>query len=343
MSDLNICNVVPVVLMPHGNADSLSIVKVYDGYYVVVRTVDWVNDDRGIYVPPDNLVNTKRPEFSFLDEGIIGRDWHRVKTKKLRGVMSQGLLVPVPKIAKYDWQQFDEYMFNIGDDVTEYLEVKRYVTPEDTVIGGDSEVAPPIPGPGYDVESWFKYKRQMPDGLPVVITEKLHGTNARFTYQEDKMHCSSRQFYRKQSVGNVYWRALLENPWIEDLCKSRPGLILYGEIHGWVQSLRYGAVPNQLFFKAFDVWENGKFLDFQEAFDLVTNNGFRFERYVPVLMQGPISDELVEKYMDGKSTLADHIKEGVVIKPLVETFCHCLYNNRLQLKAVSPEYLSKEK
>lgn len=39
----------------------------------------------------------------------------------------------------------------------------------------------------------------------------------------------------------VYWLAVKQNPWIEDLCRSHPDYIFYGEIFGWVQKLRYGA------------------------------------------------------------------------------------------------------
>ena len=48
--------VVPVVLEPHGNADSLSVVKVFDGYTCCVRTQDWIGIDKAAYIPPDSIV-----------------------------------------------------------------------------------------------------------------------------------------------------------------------------------------------------------------------------------------------------------------------------------------------
>ena len=83
------CEVVPVVLEKHPNADSLSVVKVFDGYTVCVRTADWEGVDKGVYIPPDSVVPDTE-QFKFL-EGHL-----RIKAKKLRGINSYGMLVPVP-------------------------------------------------------------------------------------------------------------------------------------------------------------------------------------------------------------------------------------------------------
>ena len=80
--------VVPITLEPHPNADTLSIVRVFAGYTVCVRTTDWQGRALGAYVPPDSLVDTTRPEFAFLADGKRARQ--RIKVKKLRGVAAWG-------------------------------------------------------------------------------------------------------------------------------------------------------------------------------------------------------------------------------------------------------------
>ncbi|MGH9759840.1 MAG: hypothetical protein ACREAC_03250 [Blastocatellia bacterium] len=77
--------VVPVVLERHPNADTLSVVKVFGGYTVCVRTVDFKDGDLGAYIPPDSVVDSSRPEFAFL----AGHE--RIKVKRLRGIVSMGL------------------------------------------------------------------------------------------------------------------------------------------------------------------------------------------------------------------------------------------------------------
>lgn len=157
MSDLSKVEVVPVSLEAHPNADTLSLVRVYNNYVVCVRTQDWLDRDRGAYIAPDNVV-PDREEFAFLD----GK--RRIKAKKLRGIMSQGLLVPVPD------------SFQIGDDVTDYFDVRRYVPEVDARLNaGNRGTPPPFPGHKYDLESWFKYSHVFNDGEEVVFSEKLHG------------------------------------------------------------------------------------------------------------------------------------------------------------------------
>lgn len=96
----------------HHNADTLSIIDVFGGYSCVVRTADWVGVETGAYVPPDSIVDVTRPEFAFLASG--DKTTHRIKAKKLRGVVSFGLLMPAPPGAK------------IGDDVAFYYGVTHY-------------------------------------------------------------------------------------------------------------------------------------------------------------------------------------------------------------------------
>src|ERR1035437_7205677 len=102
------CEVVPVVLEKHPNADSLSIVNVFDSYEVCVRTDDWVGIDKGVYLPPDTVVPDTE-QFKFL-EGHL-----RIKARRFRGVDSYGLLVPVPSDLTDKLHVVPDF-FKIGDD-----------------------------------------------------------------------------------------------------------------------------------------------------------------------------------------------------------------------------------
>ena len=63
--------------------------------------------------------------------------------------------------------------------------------------------------------------------------------------------------------------------------------------------------------------------------------------YVPILYIGPYSKDVVEKFMNGQTVIegASHVREGVVIKPLIEEWNQKI--GRLILKAVSPDYLER--
>jgi RNA ligase (TIGR02306 family) len=321
MSDLNKIEVVPVVLEKHPDADSLSVVRI-EGYTCVVRTTDWEGITKAAYLPPDSVVPGDRPEFAFLDGKF------RIKAKKLRGIMSQGLLVPVPD------------NFQIGDDVTEYFGVTRYIPPADVEGPGNICYGPPDRGVKYDIDCWFKYKKLMIPGECCVMTEKIHGTNARYTFQDDKMWAASRTLYRTDTAGSTYWRVANQNPQIEEFCRAYPGTILYGEIFGWVQHLRYGANPGQLWFRAFDVYERGAYWSYGKFEQEMSRYGIEI---VPTVYLGPYSDEKVLEVMSGKSTIANNIREGVVIRLFYERYDPENRLGRIIMKAVSPEYLEKSK
>ena len=152
--------IVNVKMETHPNADSLSVVTI-DGYTVCVRTEDWEDGQLAAYIPPDSIVKTTRPEFAFLARE--GRDVERIRVKKLRGIVSMGLLVPAPA------------GFDIGEDVADTLEVEHY-EPTMKILMGDSVPGPPgIFAPKYDVDTIRKYHRLFVDNEAVIVTEKIHG------------------------------------------------------------------------------------------------------------------------------------------------------------------------
>lgn len=63
----------------HENADTLGLVKVF-GWQCVVRLADWHEGDLAAYLPPDSLVDTRRPEFAFLRRE--GRDTERIRVRR---------------------------------------------------------------------------------------------------------------------------------------------------------------------------------------------------------------------------------------------------------------------
>lgn len=342
MNSTHRVEIVPVVLEKHPNADTLSLVRIFDHYVVCVRTADWEDKSIGAYIPPDSIVPDK-PEYSFLNGST------RIRAKKFRGVQSQGLLMPAPEGAQ------------IGDDVAEIMGIKHWEPPIDFNMG-EAESDPPIPGEKYDVDSWFRYGNLLKEGTIVEITEKIHGTNCRITWQEGRLWVGSRSQYVRQSDSNLYWQAVRANDWIEDIARNNEGMIFYGEVFGWVQSLRYGATrstPPML--RIFDIFHAGKFLNAMDRMKVLrvsysVQNGEFLHRCsdqpqgkpAPVLYWGPYSAEKVTELISGQSTVIGpgsarvaHYREGIVIKPVVEEWT--MEIGRLILKAVSPEYLEKSK
>lgn len=331
MTSTHKVEVVPIQLEEHPNADSLSVVKIWN-YTCVVRTEDWIGKEKGAYIPPDSIV-PETPEFEFLGKH------RRIKARRFRGIMSQGLLWPI-----------DNLQAEIGDDVAEQLGITHYEPPIEIKLSGKPVSGPQLHGvPIYDVETWFRYGEVFTEGEPVFITEKIHGTNARFQFntEYEQMFCGSRKQWKSNEEPNVWWQALKENPWIEEWCRMYPNHTMFGEIYGWVQKLRYGHSQGKISFRAFDcllpggAWIDAVFLYHMRKYDI----DFSSWNMVPLLEAGPYFKSKIESYLAGEdkhkgnSVLADHIREGVCIRPHKERWDARV--GRVHLKAVSPEYLAK--
>jgi ATP-dependent RNA circularization protein (DNA/RNA ligase family) len=145
-----------------------------------------------------------------------------------------------------------------------------------------------------------------------------------------------------QPVGPNAWHIALEqNPWIEKWCKENPDHVVYGEIFGpQVQgrNFHYGKKENEIGFLTFDVLENGKWVDNKELFDNPKYSGLE---KVPLLYRGKYDLKIIEKLAEEKENYnnAGHVREGVVVKPVIEK--HDTRLGRVALKYVSNQYLLK--
>ena len=90
MSTHSVTIIAITAVLPHGNAERLEIVPI-GGWQAVVKKGEFKVGDPTIYIEPDYTVPTARPEFAFLAKA--GRERHRLKAVRLRGILSYGLLI----------------------------------------------------------------------------------------------------------------------------------------------------------------------------------------------------------------------------------------------------------
>jgi len=360
--------IVPVSMTKHPNADSLSIIPVW-GYSYVGRTADWEGVERAAYIPPDSVVDATRPEFSFLVEQAKADGKVRIKAKKLRGIVSYGLMVPVPA----DTPLGEDWAERLG--VTHYEpEINEGRSGEKFFTGGEVAAAPSVYTQKYDVDAFLRYHHLFVPGEPVVVTEKLDGANSRYVYIDGKMNAGSRTEWKKEYPSydhvtveglvakgmpedkakeaierlhskpkrkNLWWEVLERTPALEKFCRDNPGLVVYGEVFGNVNAIKYGFEDGHNRFAAFDIMKDGKWLSYEEAFSKLAGAG------VPVapIVAWPIGYdfELIKAKAEG-ATLVDGakpgtIREGIVVKPLQERYDP--HVGRVCFKVVSPVFLEK--
>jgi len=331
------CEVVPVVLEPHPNADSLSIVKVF-GYQVCVKTETWQGISLGAYIVPDSIVDISRPEFAFLSSSSDnkGKSHVRIRAKRLRGENSYGMLVPAPDGSKE------------GDDVAELLGVERYNPPEINLRGSAqgyvSLKAQPVPPPDvpfsipvYDVDAFQRYaKNVFVPGEMVYVSEKIDGANTRFLWDGNRMHIGSRNRWLEEEGTSAWHKVLERRPEIRDLCIAHENCILWGETYGFVQDLHYGMDKGVVDFIAFDIMRNGRWMDILDVVGIC--NSFCVP-IAPQLGVVPYDFNELMKMAEGPSLIekATHYREGCVVRPLQERWDNKI--GRAQLKIISMDYL----
>lgn len=377
----------------HPNADKLEIIHV-GGYQCVVGKGSFKVGDLAVYIYPDSVVpESPQFEFLWKDKGFgpgqVPVRYRRITAKRLRKEWSEGLLMPVSDFN--DVWIGKHIMLNEGDDVAKTLGIEHYQpeeSPEATTganergpqyrkyprslkgwfyfvlyklgfnvngrnHGWDNEPSP-VGLPVYDVEAYKNYVNAFQPKEIVVVTEKIHGSNARYTYQNGKMYAGSRKLWKSKKAKCI-WRSVLdEHPWIEQWCKKHPGYTLYGEVvptqtfkSGDV--VHYGVGKNEYQtsdFFPFDIFDNeGKWVSYSRLFEsqkIGSENADLTDgllSWVPILYVGEFNEEKIKSFVDGKSELANHIREGVVVRPLEER--HVVGLGRLQLKIVSNDFLEK--
>lgn len=197
----------------HPNADKLQVTNVHGGYPCISQLGAFKQGDLAVYIPINAMVPASHPAFSFLvPEPVRKKDvndieWAerlrrykkektelvRIKARRLRGIFSMGLLVPLS-------EAFPKGVGNApalheGDDVQALLGIEKYEPDESNRRGGRAS-GPQGPGgesescsfhfPEYtDVEGYRRWTQVLQEGEEVVITEKIHGQNARYIWRED--------------------------------------------------------------------------------------------------------------------------------------------------------------
>lgn len=362
-------------VVPHGNADRLELAKIA-GWQVVIGKDSFEPGQLALYVPVDSVLPNSLELRLFPPGSKITLKKGRIRSIKIRGQMSQGMLISLENVEEElaaNWDGKSSLpQYKVGLDLAEILKITKYEPPEpDAVSTG------PKPGkkasknqinPNFkkytDIENIKWYKDIFKEGDDVYISEKLHGTSARYGYvprhyegfmapartavmkflakwgivDEQQFVYGSRNC-QLQTGTNKSWYAedvyakILKQ---EDIrARLQPGECVYGEIvgHNIQKNYSYGCKEGEHRFFVYDVMVDGKFLDYPAFARWCSKRGFE---PVPKLYVGPWSHEVHMKHRDGDSTVGGQkIREGIVIKPVVDEESIC---GRKVLKSISDAY-----
>jgi len=182
---------------PHPQADRMAIATI-KGWKTCVRknedgTTQFNEGDLCIFVPPDAILpkdlSDKLGVTNYLKQ--LGKkadgtrpDGGRVAVSRLRGQPSYGFITNLDVLNSFYTGHGEQPVWKLGDDVADLMGITKWEPPI-SCTDGDAERPHPAFHRYFDLENYRNFPDLIPEGEPVVFTEKLHGKNCRLGYIRD--------------------------------------------------------------------------------------------------------------------------------------------------------------
>lgn len=253
-------------VQPIPNADKICAYRT-DGWLIVDSVGKYNVGDLVVMCEIDSWVPTSIAPFLTKAghepkefEGVKGE---RLRTIKLRGQVSQGLLLPLDVVVVLT--ETPKELMNEGDDVTEILGILKYEKPLPAALAGMAKGNFPSFIPKTDQPRIQNCTRQFEEILKDSwsITEKLDGSSMTVyvnfkEFDEEanapKHGVCSRNLDLKFDEANSFWEAAIKFDLIEKIASTGRSLAIQGELVGeGIQGNSYKLIGRQFF--CFDIWD----------------------------------------------------------------------------------------
>ena len=194
-------------ITPIEGADAIVLAHI-NGWAAVVKKGEFSVGQYVVFCEIDSWVSHEIAPF--LSKGKEPREYlgikgERLRSVKLRGQLSQGLILPINVLPLADYAE--------GEDVSEKLGIVKYEPPVPVQLAGQvkgnfpSLVSKTDEERVQNIRGLEKYLDEV-----FVETEKLHGTSVSFVLNENgEMEVCSRNLSLKEDENNLYWKLAKKN------------------------------------------------------------------------------------------------------------------------------------
>ncbi len=322
-------------IVPIEGADAIEC-AVLGGWKVVVKKGEFTVGNLAVYCEIDSWIPTELAPF--LSKGKEPREFEgikgeRLRTVKLRGQLSQGLLLPLePTCANIESELFE------GLDVSVPLNIVKWEAPVNAQLAGQVKGNFPSSIPKTDQERvqnlTKEIKAAFDNNLLFELTEKLEGSSMTCYLIEQEFGVCSRNLDLKRNDDNTLWKVAIEDK--IELKMRIAGLdnhAIQGELVGpGIQGNIY-KLSKPMFF-VFDIYDikKGAYMNPVERQAMIKVLQLN---HVPILTNdkdlgiGTVDELLV--WAEGKSFLnGKQEREGIVFKQI---------DGGMTFKAISNKYL----
>lgn len=312
-------------IQPIEGADAIECATV-DGWKVVTKKGEFQVGDLATYYEIDSWIPEHVAPFLCKDKkefnGVVGA---RLRTIKLRGQISQGLLLPAPEEAIE------------GDDLTEAFGIQKYEAPVPTQLAGLVRGNFPSFIPKTDQERIQNLRSELEtwrgNASQWEVTEKLDGSSMTAYFFEGQFGVCSRNLDLMEADGNAFWRMAHSanlRPLLESLGRD---IALQGELIGpGIQGNRYALDQHQ--YRIFDIYDirEGRYLWPDERESLLAL--LKLES-VPVIETVALHDSNIPELLksaEGKSIINPKAeREGLVFKCMTSDDSFKVISNKFLL------------
>ena len=318
-------------ITPIQGADRIEL-AVVDGWKCVIKKGEFAVGDRVVYCEIDSFLPI-RDEFEFLRSSSFKRmderEGFRLRTVRLRGQISQGLLLSTSIL---------EQSPELGDDVSDQLGIVKYEAPVPVQLAGD--VVGPFPSSitktdeeriqnlASDYESFH--------GKEFFVSEKMDGTSFTAFFDQEFGVCG-RNWQYAPSDTNLLWRMARSQALDTKLASLGRRIAVQAELVGpGIQGNKYKLKKHRLFvFNIFDL-DDFSYLEKDTVAELCES--LELEQ-VPFIQRRSVPnsiDEILE-LAEGKSVINNETnREGLV-------WVHGSGNDRISFKTISNAFLADDR
>ena len=328
MSERVMARVVRIdAINPIEGADQIEVAQI-GGWKVVVKKGEYTADSLAVYCEIDSFIPhsiapflTKPGQFPKVYNEVEGQ---RLRTIKLRGQISQGLLLPVSAL-QIDGKWIEGVVIDEGTDVTEILGVQKWEPPAE-FRAANAKGSFPHFIPKTDCERVQNLSRQVQqwaeDEVVFQKSEKLDGSSMTVFYKDGEVGCCSRNLELKDDGTSTFWETAKSKKLVEKLISLGKNIALQGELlGGQIQGNAYKITGFKFFL--YDIYD----IDKQEYLRPEVVEQFAEEygvSHVPIIgyVTLPKEDTIQALLLDadGKSAVGCNPKrEGFVYKSTKDT------------------------
>jgi len=323
-------------LRPIEGADAIEC-AIVGGWTCVVKKGEYTAGDLAVYCEIDSFIPstiapflTKPGHYAKTFEGVEGE---RLRTVKLRGQLSQGLLLDRYTVLDKVGEIYE------GMDVSELLGITKYEAPIPAELAGEVKGMFPSQIPKTDQERIQNLSVELAEWkaehLTWEVTEKLDGSSMTVYVMDGEVGVCSRNLDLKRNPDNSLWRAAIRHDLEEKLKIAGGNIAVQGELIGnGIQGNKY-KMRDQDFY-VYDIYDIDAGRYFTPAERKAFVEVFKLN-HCPVLHSNTELIDSVEsllKLAEGKSVMGTIgcEREGLVFKCNEKSVSFKAISNRFLLK-----------